>query len=288
MIGIVVPYRDRERYLPIFLRETSLYLLVHHPELDYWFFIAEQVTGRVFSAAVARNIGAAAAIDHGCDYLVFMDVDTIPVRHVDWTPPPQDHAEIWFQHSGGVRMSTDIFLASNGYNLNFWGWGEEDTDFCHRLKTMGNWVTTGWREKMDYVARNKAMVCNLEFEYTGTIEQQKEKARIHANHWWNGPHTVGHRGPWFMSWEILQHERGLDPQPLIRHSKDGWRDQHLIDKNQAYWKWLYKGMEPEMYIQHAKQHGFKQTMDTIEKHPPYDDDLDGIRFTRCLFKGKQD
>ena len=293
MIGICTPYRNRENYLPIFLAETSAYLARHYPQLDYRFFIGQQLSGRLFNGAAARNVAARGAIEAGCTYLVFMDVDTFPVNGVDWKPQPSDLPEMWFQHSGGSRMHPHVFLTCNGWNINFAGWGEEDTEFYHRLRIMGDWELYGWREALDYDQRNKAVVCNLEFDYTpGSLDEQWRKARDHANYWWNGPHSPSHRGPWFVSYEMLLAMRdttiyaGDLPSMLERHPRtDGWREPRLIGQNEARWHKLLALPERE-FIEQAYANGYAQTPARHKTYPVFQDRCNGIEFTCCRFDGE--
>src|SRR6059058_4595064 len=104
-LAVVVPVKDRERYVEILLRELPVYLERVNLIRDYTIYVAEQMDDDVFNLAVSRNVGAAAALaDGGYDYFVFQDVDVIPVTHVDYRFGGL--AEAWFLTAGGCKLLT--------------------------------------------------------------------------------------------------------------------------------------------------------------------------------------
>ena len=135
-LALLVPYRDRARYLDIFLREVPRYLERVNCISDYTIYVAEQTSPDLFNLALSRNVAAGAALgDGGFDYLVFHDVDIIPIERVDYGPRPFNVA--WFLSAGSCKVRAPDFVAANGYNPRFVGWGDEDVDFYHRLRHTG-------------------------------------------------------------------------------------------------------------------------------------------------------
>jgi len=64
-LAILVPYRNRERYLDIFLSEVPKYLERVNGITDYMIYVAEQQSQDLFNLALSRNVAARAALDDG-------------------------------------------------------------------------------------------------------------------------------------------------------------------------------------------------------------------------------
>src|SRR5437868_11744272 len=111
-LAVVVPVKDRERYVEILLRELPTYLERVNLIRDYTIYVAEQIGEDVFNLALSRNVGAAVALaDGGYDYFVFQDVDVVPVTHVDYRF--LGRGEAWFLTAGGCKL-----LASDLVRVN--------------------------------------------------------------------------------------------------------------------------------------------------------------------------
>jgi len=147
-LGIVVPFRDRYRHLFEFKRKIKDYLNLN--KIDYELIIVEQDGAKTFNRGKLLNIGFIYAKKLGCDYVVFHDVDMIPVD-VDYTysdfpihlatefEPNDSFKRIVFdEYFGGVTLfPNEIFEQINGYSNEYWGWGFEDNDLLFRCKTNG-------------------------------------------------------------------------------------------------------------------------------------------------------
>lgn len=144
-LGIIVPYRNRESHLTRFIAETSKYL--KSKKIKYEIIIVEQSDDKPFNRGKLLNIGFFKAKNLGCEYIVFHDVDMIPIE-VDYSYselPLHLATNFEFEHDksknlsfddyfGGVTMfSSDIFERVNGYSNNYWGWGFEDDDLLFRV-----------------------------------------------------------------------------------------------------------------------------------------------------------
>ena len=79
-LGVIVPYRDREDQLKDFVPYMEAYL----ENIDHTIIIVEQCDDNDFNRGKLLNIGYSAAVRQGCDYVVFHDIDLLPVR-VDYS-----------------------------------------------------------------------------------------------------------------------------------------------------------------------------------------------------------
>jgi hypothetical protein len=119
-LAILVPYRNRKRYLDIFLREVPSYLERKNGISNYTIYVAEQQSQDSFNLALSRNVAALAALDDGASgYFVFHDVDVIPLCGVDYRPHSFNVA--WFLSAGSCKMTAADFVRANGYNPEFVG-----------------------------------------------------------------------------------------------------------------------------------------------------------------------
>jgi len=138
-LGIIVPYRDREQQLKRFLSHMKEYI----KDIDYEIFIVEQADDKPFNRGKLLNAGYKYAVDKGCDYFVFHDVDMLP-EDVDYSYSDKplhlathlqehDYETTFFDYFGGVTMFTkEDFKTINGFSNEYWGWGFEDDDLLIR------------------------------------------------------------------------------------------------------------------------------------------------------------
>lgn len=148
-VAIIVPYRDRDQHLPIFLKNLHPFLMKQ--QIDYGIFIVEQSTEGAFNRAKLMNIGFVEAIKmYNWDCFIFHDVDLLPMddRNLYTCPEQPRHMSVavdtlgfklpYSTIFGGVSaMTVEQFLAVNGFSNAFWGWGGEDDDMSNRLKHRG-------------------------------------------------------------------------------------------------------------------------------------------------------
>jgi len=95
-LGIIVPYRHRERDLDIFLNHMTNYF--KDQDLRYEIIIVDQDDGKQFNRGMLLNIGYTYAKKSKCTYMVFHDVDMLPVN-VDYS-----YSDI------PLHMATDFIL----------------------------------------------------------------------------------------------------------------------------------------------------------------------------------
>lgn len=145
-LGIIVPYRNRYRHLDKFTKHMVEYL--NDKDINYKIIIVEQDDAKLFNRGMLLNIGYHYAKKMRCDYVVFHDIDMLPID-VDYSYneyplhmatdiiPDVDEPkrEIFESYFGGVTMfPIGDFEKINGYSNKYWGWGFEDDDLLFRCK----------------------------------------------------------------------------------------------------------------------------------------------------------
>ena len=186
-LAILVPYRNRQAYLDIFLREVPKYLERANGISDYVIYVAEQQSQDLFNLALSRNVAARAALDDGMfGYFVFHDVDVIPLCGVDYGPRSFNVA--WFLSAGSCKVMVADFVRANGYNPNFVGWGDEDVEFYHRLEHVGCEV----REWHRMPESGQAVIVNLEWPEISD-DEALSWSRGYFGHGASGPRFVPYR-----------------------------------------------------------------------------------------------
>ena len=143
-LGVIVPYRDRPEHLNEFLIHIKTHLELQG--LNYEIIIVNQDNAKQFNRGMLLNVGFIEAKNLKCDYVVFHDVDMIPLE-VDYSysnvplhlatdfvlKEGEKKRESFDQYFGGVTMFTvDDFIRIDGYSNKYWGWGYEDDDLLLR------------------------------------------------------------------------------------------------------------------------------------------------------------
>ena len=144
-LGVIIPFRNRDEHLSKLLPELKNTL--SDQGIDYRIFIIDQSDDKEFNRGKLLNVGYEYAKKHECTYLVFHDVDMIPVE-VDYTNNSDgfpihiannlkdedgNSIEIYDTYFGGVTLfPIEQFEIINGYSNEYWGWGFEDDDLLHR------------------------------------------------------------------------------------------------------------------------------------------------------------
>lgn len=154
-LGVVVPYRNRDKQLRTFLEKVPKYL--DRKGLLYEIIVVEQMDEEDFNRGALLNAGACVAEKLGCDYLAFHDVDLLP-EDVDYYYPKNGPVELVgqiqdstldrhfsvalqtpeFDYFGGATLITlEDFKKINGYSNRYTGWGFEDSDLLARCEEAG-------------------------------------------------------------------------------------------------------------------------------------------------------
>jgi hypothetical protein len=207
-VAILVPYKNRERYLQVLLERLPRYLQEENRIEEYVIYVSEQTSGDVFNLALSRNVAALSAIQDNPDlkYFVFHDVDMIPLQGVDYGP--RDYNLAWFVSAGSCKILVADFLKANGYDPSYVGWGGEDTDFYHRVCIMGGKL----REWHRIDESKGAVIQSLEMPNLSLFESTR-LSRSYWGHSGEGPQFVPYLGP--------------DGNAIERYDK--WRDFFLPD-----------------------------------------------------------
>lgn len=143
-LGIVVPYRDRQEHLDIFIPHMRRFFRTDklNSEIDCRILIVEQTAGLPFNRGAIKNIGFT-YLALQLDYVCFHDVDLLPIsadyqrssnpamivsQGLDFSP---DFIKQLF--GGVVIIEKEHFERANGHSNDYWGWGFEDVDIRERL-----------------------------------------------------------------------------------------------------------------------------------------------------------
>ncbi|TKR80034.1 hypothetical protein L596_014170 [Steinernema carpocapsae] len=143
-VAIIVPFRNRENHLPIFLQ--NLHPLLQKQQLDYTIFVVEQIKNQKFNRAKLMNVGFVEArklYDWQC--YIFHDVDLIPEndknmyscmdrpKHMAVAVDKFNYELYWRDIVGGAAAFTREQMEKvNGFSNDYWGWGGEDNDMYKR------------------------------------------------------------------------------------------------------------------------------------------------------------
>lgn len=145
-LAVIVPYRNRYEHLQEFKKSITEYL--ESKNIDFEIIIVEQDDAKLFNRGMLLNIGFTHAKQMGCDYVVFHDVDMVPID-VDYTysniplhlstnfklEEGEKDRTIFDEYFGGVTMfPINLFEEIDGYSNKYWGWGYEDNDLLLRCK----------------------------------------------------------------------------------------------------------------------------------------------------------
>lgn len=145
-LGIVVPYKNRPEQLQIFRDSIKLYIT----DIPYELIVVDQQCDNDFNRGKLLNIGFLKAKSLNCDYVVFHDIDMVPID-VDYsysqnvthlvseldTPGGFDRT-LFDEYFGGVTLfPVEVFEKINGFTNQYWGWGFEDDNLFLRCKEAG-------------------------------------------------------------------------------------------------------------------------------------------------------
>lgn len=148
-LGVIIPFRHRWEHLHEFIRRISEFL--NKREIEHEIIIVNQDDGKQFNRGMLLNIGFKHARSLRCDYVVFHDVDLVPIvadySYCDYPvhlatskreEGSQEQKKSFDQYFGGVTMfPVRDFKRINGYSNKYWGWGFEDDDLFLRCERKG-------------------------------------------------------------------------------------------------------------------------------------------------------
>ncbi|CAN7982298.1 unnamed protein product [Ixodes pacificus] len=145
-VAILVPYRNREKQLNVFLHNMHQFL--PRQQIDYGIFVIEQDENGKFNRAKLFNVGyleSLALYDYEC--FIFHDVDLVPEddrilytcpekpRHLSVAISTLEYRLPYYGYFGGASvLSKKHMELVNGFSNLYWGWGGEDDDMFSRLQ----------------------------------------------------------------------------------------------------------------------------------------------------------
>ncbi|XP_013180069.1 PREDICTED: beta-1,4-N-acetylgalactosaminyltransferase bre-4-like isoform X2 [Papilio xuthus] len=154
-VAIIVPYRDREQHLAVFLNHIHPFLMKQ--QIEYGIFIVEQYGNKAFNRAKLMNVGFVESQKQkagGWQCFIFHDIDLLPLdqrnlyhcpeqpRHMSALIDKFDYKLPYKDIFGGVSaMTVEQFTKVNGFSNKYWGWGGEDDDMFRRLNKMNYHLT---------------------------------------------------------------------------------------------------------------------------------------------------
>lgn len=149
-LAIIVPYRDREEHLNVFVPHIHEFL--KDKGIRYSIFIIEQSDDRPFNYGKLCN-AAVKEIPEEYTYFAFHDIDMLPMNdECDYAYPESPthlatNVEVhnnelpYPQYFGGVIViSREDFENANGYSNEYWGYGFQDLDLLKRLERSGAYL----------------------------------------------------------------------------------------------------------------------------------------------------
>ncbi|ODN03192.1 Beta-1,4-N-acetylgalactosaminyltransferase bre-4 [Orchesella cincta] len=155
-VAIIVPFRDREDHMRIFLH--NLIPLLKRQQLEFNIFVIEQggsSKNEPFNRAMLFNVGfVEASKRYPWDCYIFHDVDLIPEndynlydcpvqpRHMSVAVDKMKYKLPYKTIFGGISALTkEHFMKVNGFSNMFWGWGAEDDDMAGRIAFHGLFIS---------------------------------------------------------------------------------------------------------------------------------------------------
>ena len=149
-LAIIVPYRDRQDHLDVFVPHMHEFL--KDKGIDYTIFIAEQTDDRPFNYGKLCNV-VTKEVGKEYTYFAFHDIDMLPISddcdysypdsptHLATNVEAHNNKLPYPQYFGGVVLiNREDFETANGYSNEYWGYGFEDLDLLYRLQRSGAYL----------------------------------------------------------------------------------------------------------------------------------------------------
>ena len=183
-LGVCVPYRNREAHLKEFVPRVGKFL--EERGIDYCMYFGHQVDDKLFNRGAMKNIAAKHAFEDGCDYIVWHDIDMIPVDdHCDYSFPKDNprhiavniskhnyHLKYEDYFGGAVIFSKEQVERTNGYSNDYWDWGMEDDDLFWRCIYEGyaNISYLDYKDKTNTYLRFNGYDSHVKFPSSPTLK----------------------------------------------------------------------------------------------------------------------
>jgi len=172
-LGVVVPYRNRPNQLSQFKQALKDFI-----STPYELIVVEQSDNKEFNRGKLLNIGFLKAEELGCDYVVFHDIDMLPISadysysdfpvHLitDLKLPPGIKRDLFDNYFGGVTLfPTNVYRQINGYSNKYYGWGFEDDDVF--LRCVENGIDIDTKTIPQYTRNNVGLEFNGKDSFVG-------------------------------------------------------------------------------------------------------------------------
>jgi hypothetical protein len=239
-LAIIVPIKDRDAFLEVFLEAVPRYLREVNGLHEFKIFVAEQDDDAPFNLSLARNAGARFALDEGrYDYLMFHDVDMIPVEGVDYGYRPENVS--WFMSPGTCKIHIDAFREANGYNPSIWGWSSEDAEFYGRIINAGHAIHQ-WNHMPE---SRRAVIVDLDMA-PQSREACLEYSRRYFEHDGDGPLRI--------SYNLSDGIRPRTQVPKLGRQTHKWHFERLSTRHREIIEFLVK-MPKRTRKQYASLYG---------------------------------
>jgi hypothetical protein len=185
-LAIIVPFRDRQEHLDIFVPHMHSFL--EDKGIDYDIFIAEQTDDRPFNYGKLCNI-VVKELPQEYTYFAFHDIDMLPINddcdygypeapiHLATQVQVHDYKLPYVQYFGGVVLiSREDFEKANGYSNEYWGYGFEDLDLLYRLQRSGAYLEKFYDLNKTYSTYNELDILPYRIEDVNvTLNEKSQK-----------------------------------------------------------------------------------------------------------------
>jgi len=190
-LAIIVPFRDRQEHLDIFVPHMHSFL--EDKGIDYDIFIAEQTDDRPFNYGKLCNI-VVKELPEEYTYFAFHDIDMLPINddcdygypeapiHLATQVQVHDYKLPYVQYFGGVVLiNRDDFERANGYSNEYWGYGFEDIDLLYRLQRSGAYLEKFYDLNKTYSTYNELDILPYRIEDVDVTLNEKSQKITFAN-----------------------------------------------------------------------------------------------------------
>lgn len=157
---IIIPYRNREIHLSIFLKNTEKYFKKYIN--NFKIVIIQQEEGKLFNRGKLLNVAFSLYKDK-TRYFITHDVDIIPselaIKNL-YCKESHDVIRISVPHNKSFgqicKFSHDSIFDVNGFPNYIWGWGIEDRSLYYRYKILGKNISNDFSNSNNFTFLNHA------------------------------------------------------------------------------------------------------------------------------------
>ena len=282
-LGVCVPYRNRELHLHEFIPKVGKYL--KEQGIDFQMYFCHQVDDKLFNRGATKNIAAKHAIEDGCDYVVFHDIDMIPEEGCDYSYPTEgprhiatkisqmDYQLKYHEYFGGAVLFTKEHLeATNGYSNDYWDWGMEDDDLfwrCHKEGlTNDTWLSSTLKDQkfLRFNGVNSYAKIPFQREYRGlTSRSHTISVLVRAQQQLdkNNVFLIGDKKRKYVEYPILRlpgYDYGLSFNNSRALSFTFWNvfNKHnymWVKRYDKHWSWVTAVLNEETHLSHLYLNG---------------------------------